>query len=138
MIPAWRSAAAGVALIAGIIAPDAADRGFGVALLRRDGALIPFATYAGKRGRNPWPAPPRQPLEPVEILPVDGPDARGLAPALLEAFNRSERVTEGRYGHPVSRRNREDVGPKVEGLYAFGTAPRVYYVEAVRRYRLLG
>src|SRR4051794_28317478 len=43
------------ALGAGITADE--PRGFAVAVLRRDGLLIPFATFDGKRWRNTWPAP---------------------------------------------------------------------------------
>jgi hypothetical protein len=209
-----------LAAVVACVAASEAPRGFAVAVLRRDGMLIPFATFDGKRWRNSWPPPqleltvpvnldsipsrwwgspgprptwqafvgaetsplrvvqpdwidvqcmrsitlrtdyrraaaappaivqpypkdgiavsPPQAIEPIEILPVDGMEAQDLAPALLDAFNRSERITEGRYGHPVPARKREGVAPTLEAAYAFGDAPRAYYVEAVRPYRLLG
>jgi hypothetical protein len=207
------------ALLACIGAADA-PRGFAVAVLRRDGMLIPFATFDGKNWRNPWPTPqleltvpinvasipprwwgtpgpreawqawidgtpqsirvvqpdwvdarcvryitlrtdyrstlptpdrssqpypkdglavsPPQRIDRVEILSTSGPEARELAPALLEAFNRMERTTESNHGHPIARRKRETIEPDIDALYAFGDSPRTYYVEALRTYRLLG
>jgi hypothetical protein len=57
---------------------------------------------------------------------------------LLEAFNKAEREVESRYGHPVNRRAREGREADIEAVYAIGDHPRIYYVEATRRYRLLG
>ena len=206
----------------------AADSGtpgaFAVGILRRDGILVPFAAFDGKRWNSPWPPPavdltvpiglsavpskwwgpakkpldhwqallvpaeeaprtlnvvqpdwvethcqrqiglrtdyhpaavvparttqpypkdglavsPPQTIDPIAILPPGGPDVTRITPALLDAFNRAERVVEGRYGHSVRRRAREGVAPTVEALYAFGDRPRIYYVEAVRPYRMLG
>jgi hypothetical protein len=82
---------------------------------------------------------PPQPVEPIEIVPPAGPDAQSLFPALLDAFNRAERLVEGR--HPAERRAREGIVPLLEAVYAVGPAgvgPRVYYVEAARPYRELG
>jgi hypothetical protein len=81
---------------------------------------------------------PPQPVEPVEIVSPDSPEALSLAPVLLESFNRAERNIEGQAGHPITRRAREGVAPTIEAVYAFGTTPRVFYVEAARFYRLLG
>ena len=55
-----------------------------------------------------------------------------------EAFNKAERDVENSYGHPVARRAREGRAPDIEAVYAVGDHPRFYYVEATRRYRLLG
>jgi hypothetical protein len=44
------------ALGAGLAAADD-PRGFAVGVLRRDGMLIPFATFDGKHWRNNWPPP---------------------------------------------------------------------------------
>ena len=38
----------------------------------------------------------------------------------------------------MSRRSREGRSPEIEAVYAFGDHPRIYYVEATRRYRYLG
>ena len=38
----------------------------------------------------------------------------------------------------MSRRAREGREPDIEAVYAVGDHPRIYYVEATRRYRLLG
>ena len=79
-----------------------------------------------------------QTVEPIAIVPPAGSDALELTPALLDAFNRSERIVEQRYGHPVKRPAREGVVPTIEAIYAYGDQPRVYYVEASRPYRELG
>ena len=194
-----------------------------VGVLRRDGLILPFAAFDGRRWSNPWPAPAldltvpigldavplrwwgpakkpletwqallvasterrtlnagqpdwvevhcerqiglrtdytstaivpprttqpypkdgvavsgRHAVEPIAILPPPGPDAQALRPALLDAFNRAERIVEGRFGHSINRRAREGVVPAIEAVYAFGDQPRVYYVEAIRPYRRLG
>jgi hypothetical protein len=223
-----RALAAG-AVMAGVgAALQAADSGtpgaFAVAVLRRDGIIVPFAAFDGKRWSSPWPPPavdltvpiglsavpskwwgpakkaldhwqallvpaaeaprtlnvgqpdwveahcqrqiglrtdyrpaaivpprttqpfpkdgiavsPPQAIEPIAILPPFGDDSQRIAPALLDAFNRAERVVEDRFGHSVRRRAREGVVPLVEAVYAFGAEPRLYYVEATRSYRQLG
>ena len=53
---------------------------------------------------------------------------------MLESFNRAERLTENRFGHPVKQRVRDQVDVTLEAIYAYGSAPRVYYVEAGRGY----
>jgi hypothetical protein len=193
---------------------------FGAGVLRRDGIIIPFAAFDGKRWRNAWPmpaleltipidlrgipsrwwgptpaldhwqawivgepqnlrvvqpdwieahclrqiglrtdyrpaepAPPRaeqpypkdglvispaQPVERIAIVRPESDEARGLSNAVQEAFNKAERATEDAWGHPVSRRAREGRAPELEAVYAFGDYPRTYYVEASRRYRVLG
>jgi hypothetical protein len=200
--------------------PSAAGS-FALGVLRRDGIVIPFATFDGRRWRHDWP-PPREsvevpaalrdvpgrwwgPLGPMETwqawigaaapralrvrqpdwfaahcyqqvglrtdywpserppgsdaqpYPKDGlavspaqrvesiavvepasDEARSLLPAVTAAFNRAERETEDRFGHPIARRAREGVEPAIEAVYALGGFPRVYYVESVRSYRRLG
>jgi hypothetical protein len=222
------SVAAGAVVIAVGAALRASDEEppgrFTVGVLRRDGIIVPFAAFDGKRWSAPWPPPaidltvpiglravpskwwgpgktaletwqallvpsadaprtvnvvqtdwveahcqrqiglrtdyrpaavvpsrttqpypkdglavsPPHAIEPIAILPPAGPDALRIAPALLEAFNRAERVVEDRFGHTVKRHAREGVAPTVEALYAFGDQPRIYYVEATRPYRQLG
>jgi len=223
-----RALAAGAVVVGVGAALHAADSGtpgpFAVAVLRRDGIIVPFAAFDGKRWSSPWPPPavdltvpiglsavpskwwgpakraldhwqallgtpaeaprtlnvvqpdwiethcqrqiglrtdyrpaavvpartaqpypkdgiavsPPQAIEPIAIVPPEGADAQRIAPALLEAFNRAERLVEGRFGHTVKRRAREGVVPTVEAVYAFGDEPRIYYVEAARVYRQLG
>jgi len=192
---------------------------FGVGILRRDGVIIPFATYDGrwdsfwplpefnltipisvsgipKRWWGPTPpledwqlwtaagmgsahvlqpdwvqihcvrqialktdyrkdelSPPRtaqpypkdglavsppQTVEKIEIVPAAARELRELIPVLLTSFNQAERLVESRFGHPVTRRAREGVEPTIEAVYAFGTNPRTYYVEAARPYRQIG
>jgi hypothetical protein len=209
-----------VAVGAALLAADAPRTVFGAGVLRRDGIIIPFAAFDGKRWRSAWPqpaleltipidvrgipsrwwgptppldqwqawtggqpqqlrvtqpdwidahclrqiglrtdyhpaepAPPRtvhpypkdglvvsppQPVERIEIVRPESDEARGLTNAVHEAFNKSERATEDEWGHPVSRRAREGRQPDLDAVYAFGDFPRIYYVEAIRRYRILG
>jgi hypothetical protein len=196
--------------------PDA----FGVGVLRRDGIIVPFAAFTGKRWVANWPPPnveldvpismrdvpsrwwgptaaleqwqaltaaaplsvralqpdwidvhctrqiglrtdykaaeppppptvqpypkdglvvsPPQPVERIAIVPLTAIDASVLVASVHEAFNKAEREVEGEHGHPVSRRGREGRLPDIEAMYAVGEHPRVYYIEASRRYRLLG
>jgi hypothetical protein len=216
--------AAIMALGAALWAADPASGVFTVGVLRRDGVIIPFAAFDGKRWSSPWPPPafdltvpvglrgvpsrwwgpakqpletwqaliapsthetrtlkvvqpdwveahcqrqiglrtdyvpaippppprtrpypkdgvavsPPQAIESIEIVAPIGPEAQALTPALVDAFNRAERVVENRYGHPINRRAREGVVPTLEAVYAIGDDPRVYYVEALRPYRELG
>lgn len=201
-------------------AADSPGGAFGVGVLRRDGVIVPFAAFDGKRWGNAWPlpaldltvpidlrgvpskwwgptraleswqawtageprtlriaqpdwvnvhcvrqiglrsdylppiaAPPRteqpypkdglavsppRPVERIAVVPTTSEELRALMPALLEAFNHAERQVEDRYGHPMSRRAREGRVPDLEAVYAAGEHPRIYYVEATRRYRELG
>jgi hypothetical protein len=214
--------AAGLLLAVGasLVAGDAPRAVFGAGVLRRDGIIIPFAAFDGKRWRNAWPVPaleltipidlrgipsrwwgptaaldhwqawtggepqnlrvlqpdwieahclrqiglrtdyrpaepapprteqpypkdglvisPAQPVERIAIVTPESDEARALSNAVQEAFNKAERATEDAWGHPVSRRAREGRAPDLEAIYAFGDHPRIYYVEAIRRYRLLG
>jgi hypothetical protein len=222
-LPAARLAALGATmeLHHGLLAAaDQARGAFGVGVLRRDGVIIPFAAFSGKRWSSPWPAPalaltvpvdlralpkrwwgptpaletwqattiagpralrvvqpewvdvhclrqiglrtdyrsersvppateqpypkdglavsPSQTIEPIETAAAESADVRRLIPELHKAFNSAERIVEDRFGHLVIRRAREGVEPSIEAVYAVGDSPRVYYVEAVRRYRKLG
>ena len=209
-----------LALGGALVAAGAPGGAFGVGVLRRDGIIVPFAAFDGKRWSNAWPlpaleltvpidlrgvpskwwgptralenwqawtaagpqnlrivqpdwvnvhcvrqiglrsdyppplaAPPRteqpypkdglavsppQPVERIAVVPADADEARALGPAMHEAFNKAERVVEDRYGHPMSKRAREGRVPDIEAVYAVGNHPRIYYVEATRRYRWLG
>ena len=193
---------------------------FGVGVLRRDGIVIPFATFDGRRWRNAWPAPQSSPIvparlddvpkrwwgptgpiatwhawvndterpirvtqpdwvdihcarhlalrtdyatagavpiqseqpypkdglvtsqagrvEPIEELAPTAVELQAVAPVLLVAFNRAERDTASRSSHPRSTAPWEQVRPAFEAVYAYGTSPRYYYIEAIRAYRLLG
>jgi len=59
--------AAVVSTAAGLLAADTPQNVFGVGILRRDGVLIPFATFDGRRWRNTWPAPDRELTVPVNL-----------------------------------------------------------------------
>lgn len=215
-----RAIAAVAALAAGAAFIDAPRDTFAVGVLRRDGVVIPFATFNGKRWRADWPAPkldltvpvtlsavpsrwwgptppleqwqvrtaagvrdvkvvqpdwvdiqcarqvglrtdyrpdlppppptmqpypkdglaiaPPRAVEPIAIVPPLGDEARELIATVQASFNDAERRTEDRHGHPIARRAREGVAPTIEAVYAHGTAPRIYYVEATRAYRELG
>jgi hypothetical protein len=82
-------------------------------------------------------SPPRR-VEPIEILMPDALELRSVLPVIQSEFNDAERRVEQEYGHPIVRRAREGVLPTIEAVYAYGDRPRVYYVEAIRRYRRLG
>jgi hypothetical protein len=82
-------------------------------------------------------APP-QPIEPIAVIQPESAEMRALIPVVHQAFNNAERQTEDKYGHPVDRRAREGRAPDLEAVYAAGSQPRIYYVEATRRYRSLG
>jgi hypothetical protein len=61
--------AAVVCVAAALGAADARDI-FGVGVLRRDGVLIPFATFDGRRWRNAWPVPHSDPVVPASLADV--------------------------------------------------------------------
>ena len=211
-----------VALALGALLGAAPSReAFGVGVLRRDGIIVPFAAFDGKRWLANWPLPaaevmvpisvrdvprswwgptrpldtwqawiggaaqslrvvqpdwvevhctrqiglrtdygpataapapteqpypkdglavsPAQPVERVDVVQPESGEMRALLPAIHEAFNKAERETESLAGgHPVAQRSREGRLPDVEAVYAAGDSPRIYYVEATRRYRRLG
>jgi len=68
---------------------------------------------------------------------VRAPQLNGFAAVLHEAFDKAERITAGGFNHPVPQRVREQMEPTLEAVYAFGQAPRIYYVESHRQYDLL-
>jgi hypothetical protein len=79
---------------------------------------------------------PDRPLEPIESIPVRAPEAAALQAAVTPAFDRAERELADRARHPIKREVREQIAASLEAVYAFGTAPRMFYVEAVRGYRV--
>jgi len=79
---------------------------------------------------------PPQTIEPIETVDVRAPQLTGFLPVLREAFDRAERATAERFNHPVQRKVREEIVPELQAVYAFGQAPRTYYVESLRAYRL--
>jgi len=78
---------------------------------------------------------PPQKVERVERVPVGSAEAGELQGMVAEEFNRAERETALRFSHPVKESAREQVAVQLEAIYAFGDAPRAYYVEAARGYR---
>jgi hypothetical protein len=62
--------AAAAAIVASVAAADAARETFGVGVLRRDGIIVPFAAFDGKRWSNPWPLPDREVLVPINVASV--------------------------------------------------------------------
>jgi len=215
-----RALTAGLVVVAAITLAADSRAAFAVGVLRRDGIVLPFAFFDGKRWSAPWPppdrdlavpidlravprrwwgggapldrwdldlprenqsarvvqpdwvdvhcaryiglrtdyqpaapAPPRteQPypkdglaispphdVERIEIVAPDASELRALLPIVQTSFNDAEREVESRYGHPIKRRAREGVAPTIEAVYAHGDTPRIYYIEATRRYRQLG
>jgi hypothetical protein len=61
---------AAAALVATIGAADAPDTAFGVGVLRRDGVIIPFAAFDGKRWSSRWPPPTGDLTVPVTLSGV--------------------------------------------------------------------
>ena len=62
--------AAVVGTVAALAAADTPRDAFGVGVLRRDGVIIPFATFDGRRWHNDWPAPQTQLVVPVNLASV--------------------------------------------------------------------
>ena len=209
-----------IGVVSAVIAAADSPRAFAVGVLRRDGIVLPFAVFDGKRWTAPWPAPagdltvpidlravprrwwgvgaplerweldvargtqtarvvqpdwvdvhcaryiglrtdyqspapapprseqpypkdglataPPRDVERIEVLRPDAAELRALLPVVQASFNDAERGVERRYGHPITRRAREGVVPTIEAAYAYGDAPRIYYIEATRPYRRLG
>ena len=68
-----RAGAAGALLLALGAALGAADAPrvvFGVGVLRRDGIIIPFGAFDGKRWSNNWPAPQDDLTVPINVRDV--------------------------------------------------------------------
>jgi hypothetical protein len=79
-------------------------------------------------------SPPQQ-VERVEVLGARSPEWTAFAPFVTDAFNKTERSIAAEQGHPViSTSEREATNPLIEAIYAYGTDPRIYYVEAAREY----
>jgi hypothetical protein len=94
-------------------------------------------------GEEPYPKDglaisPSRPVEPIVNVPPAGTEANAMMAELKDAFNRAERQPAGKADHPVSRERREEIDPKIEAVYAHGTEPRAYYVEATREYMTFG
>lgn len=62
--------AALLALCAALGAADAPRGAFGVGVLRRDGVIVPFATFDGKRWGNAWPPPALDLTVPIDLRGV--------------------------------------------------------------------
>jgi len=211
---------AAAALLSTLAAADPSAAAFAVGVLRRDGIVIPYASFDGKRWSAPWPLPDSDRAIPINLISVpknwwgkagirdswqawvDGatqtlhvqqpdvvkthctrqiglrtdyrpveppppPDVQpypkdGLAispshelqriailspgatellplwPAVRDAFNQAERETASHGNYPISEKVRERYDPQIEAAYAYGTDPRVYYVESTRAYRTVG
>jgi len=64
------TAGAVLALAASLAAADVKPGVFGVGVLRRDGIIVPFATYDGKRWADNWPLPDLQLNVPIALRDV--------------------------------------------------------------------
>jgi hypothetical protein len=62
--------AAVVGAVAALAAADTPRDAFGVGVLRRDGVIIPFATFDGRRWQNGWPAPQTHIVVPISLASV--------------------------------------------------------------------
>jgi hypothetical protein len=96
---AWLCAAViGMAALLG--AADTPSNAFSVGVLRRDGVLIPFASFDGRQWRNSWPAPDGNIVVPATLEGVPkrwwGPLAKPLDTwqAWVDAKARDVRVTQ--------------------------------------------
>jgi hypothetical protein len=69
-VRAFAAGAALLALGAALGAADSAGGAFGVGVLRRDGVIIPFAAFDGKRWGNAWPRPALDLTVPVDLRGV--------------------------------------------------------------------
>jgi len=137
----WQAWVAGGMQALRVVQPDWVDVHCTRQIGLRSDYIPPVA--APPRTEQPYPkdglaVSPPQPVERIAIVPVASADARALMPLLFETFNAAERRLEDRYGHPIARRAREGREPDIEAVYAVGDHPRIYYVEAARRYRALG
>jgi hypothetical protein len=68
MAPWIFSALAALSLYTAV--PEARDSSFAVAVLRRDGVIVPFANYDGKSWRSTWPDPRQQVDVPIAVRDV--------------------------------------------------------------------
>jgi hypothetical protein len=208
----------GALVLAMLAAPAVPDGAFAIGILRRDGIVVPFATYDGGRWSAHWPKPaieltvpidlgsvpaswwgppgplaaweawvgtdapqsiragqpdwidvhcfrqiglrtdyrasefpppagvqpypkdglavsPPQPIERIQPVSPAAAELAAAGPVLLDAFNRAERKTAGKFAHPVKPAARERIAPTLESVYAHGGEPRVYYVESLREYK---
>lgn len=71
MSPGWHPAI--VCLLVALVAPVPVPQSpapFAVGVLRRDGIVVPFADYDGKRWRTHWPEPKQQVDVPIDVRSV--------------------------------------------------------------------
>jgi hypothetical protein len=64
------AAAAALALVATVDAAEPRRGSFGIAALRRDGVVIPFAAFDGRNWSSPWPAPALEVTVPITVRAV--------------------------------------------------------------------
>jgi len=67
MTRAFLAAGALFAVGAALLAADAPRTVFSAGVLRRDGIIIPFAAFDGKRWRNAWPPPALELTIPIDL-----------------------------------------------------------------------
>jgi hypothetical protein len=78
-------------------------------------------------------SPPRT-IEAVDVIAPGEIERLLLGLVITEVFNKTERDMAKRSDHPFTQMEREKRAPVIEALYAYGTDPRVLYVEAAREY----
>ncbi len=90
-------------------------------------------------GERPYPkdglvvAPPH-PVGRVEILAAGSPEWTEFVPLVNEGFNRIESGLGGPDEPSTRRELRKITKPTIEAIYAYGSDPRYYVVEAAREY----
>jgi hypothetical protein len=59
-----------LAMAAAVVAADPADTAFAVGVLRRDGIVVPFATFDGRQWSSHWPKPAVELTVPIDLRGV--------------------------------------------------------------------
>ncbi|HEY2906183.1 MAG TPA: hypothetical protein VGJ29_09805 [Vicinamibacterales bacterium] len=78
-------------------------------------------------------APPRQ-VDRIEILGARSPEWTEFLPLVDQGFNKIENGLGGPDESSIKRELRKATKPTIEAIYAYGSDPRVYVVEAAREY----
>lgn len=80
-------------------------------------------------------APP-QPIDRIQVLGATSPEWKEFGPVVTDAFNKGEAEAASRQDRDdtIKKDVREATQPIIEAIYAYGTDPRIYRVEAAREY----
>lgn len=80
-------------------------------------------------------APP-QPIDRIQVLGATSAEWKEFGPLVAGAFNKAEADIASNEGSETTIKKdvREATAPTIEAIYAYGTDPRIYRVEAAREY----